>query len=98
MTRIQPLTFEQMQEEGFDVRHDYSGRGMFGRTCLGLTGDVDDLIRFVRFVERTHANENVNFPMDDTDWLDNVRDDNMGRKMIYYWPNVRVEEDDDDAA
>jgi hypothetical protein len=36
------------------VRYDYSGRGMYGGTCLGLVcGGVNELVQFVLAVQRT---------------------------------------------
>jgi hypothetical protein len=95
MTDVLKFVVELLEEEGFDLRRDYSGRGMYGKTCLGLVGDTRDLIRFIRFIEREHADEYTNFPMDDVDWLDDVREDSMGRSTIFYWPKVQVVSDDD---
>jgi hypothetical protein len=69
------------------IRTNYSGRGMYGRQCLGLVYDsLSELLGFVAYF----ANEN----MDHLDWISGVRQDSMGRSMIAYWPNVGVGEDE----
>lgn len=77
---------------------NYSGRGMFGRTTIGLV--CNDLIELFRPVALAAARiseaENDAQPEDDTqlernamrldDFIDNLnfRTDNMGRDMIVY--------------
>lgn len=38
--------------DDYDIssRTDYSGRGMYGRNCVGIVGDAGDLVRFLREV------------------------------------------------
>jgi hypothetical protein len=81
-----------------DIRTDYSGRGMYGRTCLGYTGSDVVLFAFRLAVEAAKAD------MEDGDEPDlfTVEDylmtlgeptsDSMGRGAIFYWPGVTVSE------
>jgi len=58
--------------EGGELRSDYSGRGMFGRLCYGITCD-----------NQTEALERIaqlNLPRPTTD--------NMGLGYIVYWPGI----------
>jgi hypothetical protein len=67
--------------DGDALRVDYSGRAMYGSSCVAIVGKDSDLVRFTRAV--------VVSEMDD-DWLDEVRADGMGRDTVYYWPSVQV--------
>lgn len=69
------------------VRMNYSGRFMYGRTCLGIVGDPSDLVLFVQHVVPGIPE------LEDVDLSSDLRSDNMGLKMIYYWPDIRVIDD-----
>jgi hypothetical protein len=77
------------------VRPDYSGRAMYGATCLGFVYDeLGDVIQF--------SYELAQILEDDT-WYQNSRQDSMGLSSIVYWPYIQVvnipereEEDDPD--
>ena len=74
------LALENMKEEGydFDVR-DYSGRGMFGKTCLAITGDLDP--NEVCFhLGQSEEMKGKHLPAS--------RLDNMGLGKVMYWPGV----------
>lgn len=63
------------------IRCDYSGRGMYGDTCLGIVGDTSDILKFA--VALAEADE-------DTSWLGRCSTDNMGMSTIFYWSGVIV--------
>jgi hypothetical protein len=63
------------------LRFDYSGRFMFGKSCLGLTGELRDLAEFLLYV--------VPETGIDAEWQD-VKMDSMGMNMIFYWPSIQV--------
>lgn len=68
-------------DEETSVRTDYSGRAMYGRTCLGVvTDDLREVFRFVVALADTDC--------DITD--ERICTDSMGRSSIYYWPSVEV--------
>jgi hypothetical protein len=69
------------------LRTDYSGRGMYGASCVGLVhSDIDSLIAFVSLV-RTRVGD---------EWaLRGARQDSMGMSVITYWPRWTVTEDED---
>ena len=90
MTTI-TLDYEQLQEacenaglSGDALRPDYSGRAMYGSTCLGIVVDsLDELLAFI-----------ASFASFGDDWdslTSGVRQDSMGLSTIYYWPNVGCE-------
>ena len=80
-----------------DIRADYSGRSMYGRTCLGYTGESVALFTFHLALSIMRADRAEN--EDDPDLfemeemmilLGDPRSDSMGRSVIHYWPNVQV--------
>jgi hypothetical protein len=79
-----------------DIR-SYSGRGMYGKTCLGITAHrVNDA-----FADLLTACDNVG--TDDlpdviamlAEALRGAQTDSMGRDMILYFPDVPWDETDD---
>jgi hypothetical protein len=70
-----------MDIEPRQFRYDYSGRFMYGKSCLGLTGQLRDLAEFLLYV--------VPETGVDAEWQD-VKMDSMGMDMIFYWPSIRV--------
>lgn len=58
---------------GGSVRDDYSGRGMFGKSCYGIVCD--------------DANECI--AEAGALGLRGARTDSMGRSVIVYWPSIQ---------
>lgn len=83
-------------DSGDAVRLDYSGRGMYGDTCVGITGSIGDLLGFVREVtKRNEYNEAHDEQGEEADairefsrWIEDVSTDSMGYDSIFYWTNV----------
>lgn len=69
-----------------DVRTDYSGDFMFGKTCFGIVGDMNDYGLFL-----------VRVAEEDGDLArglaNSVRTDGMGMSTIFYWEHLEIEED-----
>ena len=59
---------------GWDYRSDYSGRGMFGSTCVGIVGpdimEIEDACKAAGITSDT--------------WYDN-----MGIQYIVYFPKIK---------
>ena len=81
-----------------EVRFDYSGRGMFGRTCLGYTGGA--ATEFIALVALSICEaEN-----DDDAWslieklsdIGEAETDSMGTGRIVYWRSITIEESDEE--
>lgn len=66
-----------------EFRTDYSGRGMFGKTCVGVV--CDDPISTV--VEIADAIRDNGFDCASTE-LGAIRQDSMGLSRIIYFPNL----------
>jgi hypothetical protein len=61
------------EELGLSVSHDYSGRGMFGKACLGVVGTMQDLDTLLSEIKGSAKG---------------LKKDNMGLDYIYYWPDI----------
>lgn len=58
------------------VRTDYSGRGMYGKTCYGITTEYPD----------TCVEDAASLG------LRGAQRDSMGKRYIVYWPNIKGDE------
>lgn len=66
----------------------YSGRGMYGDTCVGFSGDVNEMLLGL-------AASQV-LGVDDARTLaTKARSDSMGMGVIIYFPGVSLESDDE---
>jgi hypothetical protein len=87
---------EAIEWAGHEAR-SYSGRGMYGRECVGVT--VNDPFEF--FAELLGSaydsckddDEREGVINGITDLLRDTRTDSMGRSMIVYWPSIEWKED-----
>lgn len=83
----------------------YSGRGMYGRECVGLVvHSVGELLRFALDLGYLEAEyDGINSEAGQRIWNDvnafvsalaggglSTRQDSLGRDTIYYWPSVEV--------
>jgi len=79
------------------ARWDYSGRGMYGRTCFGFTGNVRTLAAFFTQLGFA-AGQKVAEDGSRCDELETLIDvlagelttDSMGLDTIFYFPRVEV--------
>ena len=78
-----------------DLLESYSGRGMMGRSCLGIACDgAGDLMSIAMQIVQLVAEEDCcDLTLDDLELiLSDVREDGMGRRVVYYWPKLRAPE------
>lgn len=87
--------FTELEESGFDVRDNYSGRGMFGDQCFGYDPDGGNL--FLWFMQQLYDEgeewefyDEVKALLDD-DVFEGECCDSMGLGIIIYFPNLKVE-------
>jgi len=78
------------EDAGVNPYAGYSGRFMYGKTCIGIVGDARDMMTFTLDVIKV---VDPDFEENQDAWRD-MRQDNMGLDMIYYWPQIEVEEDE----
>jgi hypothetical protein len=77
---------EFLEDYNFECR-SYSGRGMYGRECLGVV--VDTMTEMFGLVYDAGA-QGVPLGTYSMHW------DSMGTSTIFYWPGVEFVEDEDD--
>jgi hypothetical protein len=78
---------EAVEEAGYEVR-SYSGRGMYGKECLGV--ECDDPVKFMLELAIGLA-ETCEDAGEVADFLEMLRDpqtDSMGLGSIIYWPRI----------
>lgn len=81
---------EVLRDEGYSVIA-YSGRGMYGKECLGVKLDEGDSLFNLGFVMGGAAETNVDL-MDLLSHLPTPRTDSLGRGTVAYWPSLKWEE------
>jgi hypothetical protein len=88
--------FTELEENGFNVCDDYSGRCMFGEQCFGYEPDGGNL--FLWFMQQLYDEgeewefyDEVKALLDD-DVFEWECSDSMGLGIIIYFPNLKVED------
>lgn len=70
-----------LEQAGLDeeaVYDGYSGRCMYGATCFGIVAQPHDFALFCAAVGASS---------DDWEyWINDLREDQLGLSMIWYWP------------
>jgi hypothetical protein len=74
------------------VYKNYSGRGMYGKTCLGVVGSSDDLLKVVVAASR------INPDLYDEHNMSELSQDNMGLDYIWYWRHIKEDDNDSDVG
>lgn len=94
MEKPKKSRLQDILESTVDGVRSYSGRGMYGRSCLGVeTDDVGDL--FAAVLEELEGEEDT---QDIQLAFKSMCTDSMGRATIVYFPAIPyVGNDDDDA-
>ena len=78
-------------ETGFEIMHDYSGRGMYGKKCFGLIGDLTNMPKFfIMLAESIIAQDNNNDVFEIACLFENMQIDSMGMSKIIYFPNLVI--------
>lgn len=77
----------------FDVRTNYSGRGMYGKECIGIVAvGPSQALAFItallNILRETHSATDVKVMQKNL--LREMHEDNMGRDMIYYFTNLQL--------
>lgn len=68
-----------------NVIYAYSGKGMYGRRCLAITGKIGDAMAFVGGLLQEE-------PSWDVEQLKEVYMDSLGMDVVVYWPGIQVAE------
>jgi len=76
------------------LRTDYSGRGMYGQSCIGFVTDLPPFslgLELALFLDRENKSEMI-----DIFSQARVNQDSMGLSSITYFPSIQAEEQDED--
>ena len=99
MTTIQQLLKQACEDHGgVSFRNDYSGRGMYGKTCVGIAGDNGDIYSVIAQVIKdapVNCGSDFNFGNLVDTLLVQSNEDSMGLGMILYWTCLKPIEEDD---
>jgi hypothetical protein len=81
MYTLQTLLRDACNDSGeVEFRHNYSGRAMYGRECVGITGDMSDCMLVIGEIIKQQKEE-PSFD-DDVDMLLDFKTDSMGRRLL----------------
>ena len=69
---------------GFKVR-SYSGRAMYGKTCIGITGEDINLLTLGFALAEYYRDHDDDVPYN----FYNYRTDSMGLGQVIYWPQMK---------
>lgn len=82
------------------LRTDYSGRGMYGSTCVGIVGTLNHAILFVTalaLIENDPFEEETMTSLDAMEAIGEfvrgytMSQDSMGLDSIFYWTGIQVD-------
>lgn len=90
MENIKELIKNFCNEEDYDYRDDYSGRGMYGTKCIGIIC-YDPLSTLAELFAYIIDSDDEICGADILDALGEPETDNMGMKMILYFPGLETE-------
>jgi len=96
-SKLASLIREKTEEEGNSIYEQYSGRGMYGAKCFGITisrhSDVGVVQIIMNVLDELHNRNNTDPDKDDpiqemleANWKESS--DNLGMDMIYYFPKI----------
>lgn len=65
---------------------NYSGRGMYGKTCVGIVIEESDLLKLGVSIANLFDDDTKEY------LVDNYKTDTMGRQIIVYWQGLTCED------
>jgi hypothetical protein len=92
MRTLSTEQFERLEEAVGELYPDYSGRGMYGATCLGYVTD-EGPAKFQMQLAKILAGESPDLEQveDMVEELGAPSSDSMGLSAIYYYRGIQVE-------
>lgn len=99
---VEKFNCQAGRRHGVGFRESYSGRGMYGRECVGITGHEDDCRKVIAMViNAAWATPPADSDLDFRSMVDSLlgfRRDIMGIDIILYWEDIQQEGDDGEEA
>lgn len=76
------------------IHESYSGRGMYGERCFGVTGSPGMMARFMAELATLEfrADPSADRAKWATELADSLCTDSMGHDTIFYFPDVKISE------
>lgn len=93
---LEALSYIELEEES-DVRWGYSGRSMYGRTCFGFVGSMEDYGTFLLALVDVYYDqtEDINVSRELAGhFVERCCTDSMGYSTIFYFPGIQVLENE----
>lgn len=84
----QATGYAGVEVEG-SIKWGYSGRGMYGRTCVGIVGSQSTVNRFFIALTELWLEADLD-PADLFDLADGTYTDSMAWDTIFYWPSLAI--------
>lgn len=79
----------ELENAGLETR-SYSGRGMFGRSCLGTEADLGEFLVVLVYGTNDENQDEL------AETVQNIRTDSMGLGGIFYFPGTKYVSDEED--
>jgi len=90
--QLKKLIKEFCEESDYELYENYSGRFMYGRTCIGIVTDVNSLglmYDLTAFIFQNLDEDEIEMNSQDIrEFIGNAKMDNMGLSMIIYFPSL----------
>lgn len=80
-------------DDDVSFRNSYSGRGMYGRECVGIVGSFESCMAVIGEVIKENKEEPGFDEM--VDQLLDFSQDSMGMDVILYWPELAALEEEE---
>jgi hypothetical protein len=90
--------FQELIEDADYTTHSYSGRGMYGKDCLGV--ELDDNQSVLQFIAdlMNCAREQDKVLDDIIPFIRGAKEDSMGCGIVVYFPDVEYTSDFEDVC
>ncbi len=91
MTALATLIKQACEDSGeVDFRDDYSGRGMYGDRCVGITGTRGQCMSVIGAAIKRAGDDGIGHNFEKAvDKLMGFSQDSMGLDIIMYWPSIK---------
>lgn len=97
MTITRAMVEDAAYDAGGEFRTDYSGRGMFGDTCVAIVCEFNSKHEIASVIARQQCEEEFGYDEFDEDDFDDaledvkerISSDSLGRSIIYYFRGVK---------
>ena len=80
--------------ETASFRSNYSGRGMYGKSCVGISGSTSECNDIITDIIIDMYDDKYDDFRNAVKTLLSYSTDNMGYGIIMYWPDLQFEDED----